>query len=66
MRVVIVEDEPLLIIRIKRFVEAILGQDLTKVSTFNNLDDAEEHLVENEVDVLLLDLICKDTMVLNY
>lgn len=56
MRVVIVEDEPLLIIRIKRFVEAILGQDLTKVSTFNNLDDAEEHLVENEVDVLLLDL----------
>ncbi|MBQ4837150.1 MULTISPECIES: LytR/AlgR family response regulator transcription factor [Pseudoalteromonas] len=56
MRVVIVEDEPLLQQRIARFTRNILGQKLTHLGQFFTLSEAEDYLADNEVDLLLLDL----------
>lgn len=56
MKVVIVEDEPLVQQRIARFTQAILADKLDKLSTFATLEDAEDYLAQAEVDVLLLDL----------
>ena len=56
MRVVIVEDEPLLQQRIVRFTRNILGDQLDHVAQFLTLPEAEDYLAEHEVDVLLLDL----------
>lgn len=56
MKVVIVEDEPLLQQRIARFTRNILGSQLEHISQFESLDEAEEHLAQQQIDVLLLDL----------
>lgn len=56
MRVVIVEDEPLVQQRIARFTHNILGEQLQHVAQFLTLAEAEDYLAENEVDLLLLDL----------
>lgn len=56
MKVVIVEDEPLVMRRIVRFVNDIMADILTKLLQFQSLDDAEEYLAQSEVDLLLLDL----------
>lgn len=56
MDIAIVEDEPLVQERIERLCREILGQRIGKLNSFHNLDDAEAHLAENPVDLLLLDL----------
>ena len=56
MRVVIVEDEPLLQQRIARFTQEILGTELTRLTPFESLEEAEDFLAQNEIDLLLLDL----------
>lgn len=56
MRVVIVEDEPLLQQRIARFTRNILGEQLQHLAQFLSLAEAEDFLAQNEVDLLLLDL----------
>ncbi len=56
MKVVIVEDEPLLQQRIARFTTNILGKRLQQISQFHNLEEAEDYLAQHEVDLLLLDL----------
>ena len=56
MKVICVEDEMATANRIVRLVEDILGERLTFIKHFCDLDDAEEYLMEKSVDVVLLDL----------
>ncbi len=56
MHVLIVEDEPVISERIQRQVGQILGEQLTKLKSFDNLDDAQDYLAEQSIDLLFLDL----------
>jgi two-component system response regulator LytT len=56
MNIVIIEDEPLVLSRIKRLTLEILEPHDPKISCFNNIVDAEQFLSENSTDLLLLDL----------
>lgn len=56
MKIVIVEDEIMIARRISTFVNNILGERLTLLKHFLNLEDAEDYLDENDIDLLLLDL----------
>jgi CheY-like chemotaxis protein len=56
MHIVTVEDEPLLAKRIMRLTHELLGEKLTKLKWFNNINDAEDYLADNPIDLLLLDL----------
>lgn len=56
MRVLIVEDEPLLAQRLERFVRELLGPRLETVRTATLLSEAGARLDESPVDLLLLDL----------
>lgn len=55
MKVVIVEDEALATQRLSRYLNEIIG-DTLKLKRYRTLDDADDHLAENETDLLLLDL----------
>lgn len=56
MKVLIVEDEPLLAGRLERFCREILGSQLQSVRTATMFEEASAWLAETPVDVLLLDL----------
>jgi two-component system response regulator LytT len=56
MRIVIVEDEPLIQQRIKRLTLDILSEHQPTIVCFGDIDDADEYLRENTIDLLLLDL----------
>jgi len=56
MRVLIVEDEPLVAQRLERFCREILGARLTRVRVAPGFDAGEACLGEHAVDLLLLDL----------
>jgi DNA-binding LytR/AlgR family response regulator len=56
MRVLIVEDEPLIAQRLERFCRAELGGDLEQVRVVASLDAASGFLGEHPIDLLLLDL----------
>lgn len=56
MRIVIVEDEPLIKQRIKRLTQEILTEHQPQIVCFGDIDDADAYLGENTIDLLLLDL----------
>ena len=56
MRLLIVEDEPLIAQRLERFCREILSDGLTALHGAESLREAETWLAENPTDVLLLDL----------
>ncbi len=56
MRLLIVEDEPLLAQRLERFCREILGERLESVRLANLLSEASARLDESPIDLLLLDL----------
>lgn len=56
MHVLIVEDEPIIAQRLQRQVKQILGDQLDRLTWYDNLDDAELFISENVIDLLLLDL----------
>ncbi len=56
MRLLIVEDEPLLVQRLERFCREILGERLESVRTATLLSEASARLDETPIDLLLLDL----------
>ena len=56
MRVLIVEDQPLIAQRIKRFVEHILANKIEQLTLIDNVDDAQDWLFSSDIDLLLLDL----------
>jgi two-component system, LytTR family, response regulator LytT len=56
MRVLIVEDEPLLATRLQRFCTEILGSQLESVRIANVLGEASARIDESPIDLLLLDL----------
>lgn len=56
MRLLIVEDEPLLAQRLERFCREILGEKLESVRTANLFSEAGARLDESPIDLLLLDL----------
>jgi len=56
MRIVIVEDEPLIVQRIKRLTLEILTEHQPQIVCFGDIDDADDYLCENVIDLLLLDL----------
>lgn len=56
MQVMIVEDEPVIAQRLRRQVTEILGNKLSRIVHFDTLDDARDHLSDNVIDLLLLDL----------
>ncbi len=56
MKLLIVEDEPLIARRLERFVREILGSGLESLRFAETLDQARALLDELPVDVLLLDL----------
>jgi len=56
MNIVIVEDEPVIAQRIQRQVAEILAEWQPQLIWFDNFDDAQSHLSETPIDLLLLDL----------
>jgi two-component system response regulator LytT len=56
MKVLIVEDEPLLARRLERFCTEILGERLESVRVANLFSEASARLNESPIDLLLLDL----------
>ena len=56
MRVMIVEDEPLLAQRLERFCREILGERLESLRVATLLSEASARLDESPIDLLLLDL----------
>lgn len=56
VRLLIVEDEPLIAQRLERFCREIIGDALTAPHCAESLGEAEAWLAENPADVLLLDL----------
>jgi DNA-binding LytR/AlgR family response regulator len=56
MRVLIVEDEPLLARRLERFCQEILGDQLESVRVATLFSEASARLDESPIDLLLLDL----------
>jgi len=56
MRIVIVEDEPLIQQRIKRLTLEILNEHQPTIVCFGDIDDADDYLREHTIDLLLLDL----------
>jgi len=56
MKVLIVEDEPLIAQRIERFTRRIVGPALAHLRVAATFDEAGAWLAEHPVDVLLLDL----------
>ncbi|GAA0364288.1 response regulator transcription factor LytR [Bowmanella denitrificans] len=56
MKLLIVEDEPMVAKRLLRFVEQALANQPRQIRLFDNLDDARDHLAERGTDILFLDL----------
>lgn len=56
MKLVLIEDEPLVAQRLERFCREVLGAGLDRLQTASSLDQASAWLAENPVDVVLLDL----------
>ena len=56
MNILVVEDEDTVAGRIVRLSKEILTKDLTQISVFHTLDDAQEYLASHPVDLLFLDL----------
>jgi len=56
MRVLIVEDEPLLARRLERFCREILGERLESIRVATLFSEASARLDESPIDLLLLDL----------
>lgn len=56
MKLLLVEDEPLVAQRLARFCREILGAELEKIHQAATFEDAGAWLAENPVDVTLLDL----------
>ena len=56
MKVLIVEDEPLLAQRLERFCREILGTQLESLRTATMFSEASARLDESPIDLLLLDL----------
>ncbi|HEX2100997.1 MAG TPA: LytTR family DNA-binding domain-containing protein [Candidatus Synoicihabitans sp.] len=56
MRLLIVEDEPLIAQRLERYCRELLGETLSAVQRVAEFDAAQTWLQEHPIDVLLLDL----------
>ncbi|MBL9207156.1 MAG: response regulator transcription factor [Opitutaceae bacterium] len=56
MRVVIIEDEPLIAQRLERFAREILGERLESVRVGSTFEEASVWLADHPADVVLLDL----------
>ena len=56
MRILIVEDEPLLAGRLERLCREILGPRLESIRIATHFDEASARLAESPIDLLLLDL----------
>lgn len=56
MKILIVEDEPIVAARLQRLVKKILSDGPLQLLWKESLDDALDYLGEHEIDVLLLDL----------
>jgi two-component system response regulator LytT len=56
MKLILIEDEPLVAQRLARFVREILGTRLEKLQLATSFDEASAWLAENPVDLALLDL----------
>lgn len=56
MRILVVEDEPLIAQRLERLSREILGARLDVLHVAPTFDDARDRLVESPIDLLLLDL----------
>ena len=51
MHIVTVEDEPIVAKYIVRLTNELLGEKLTKIKWFNNIDDALDYLADNPIDL---------------
>ncbi|MDB6126583.1 MAG: DNA-binding response regulator [Verrucomicrobia bacterium] len=56
MRLLIVEDEPLIARRLERFAREILGTRLESLHLASAFEEAKARIAENPIDLLLLDL----------
>lgn len=56
MRVLIVEDEPVIAARLERQLKEILVDRLARIKCLHHLDDARDYLAEHTIDLLMLDL----------
>lgn len=56
MKLILIEDEPLVAQRLERFCREILADDVERLHVANTFEEATTQLAENPVDVALLDL----------
>lgn len=56
MKILIVEDEPIIARRIKRILSEKLARNITQISICHSLEAGLDYLAEHEIDVLFLDL----------
>ena len=56
MKILIIEDEPIIARRIKRMVSACLEQQLTQINICNSVESGLQFLGTQEIDLLFLDL----------
>ncbi|HET7538116.1 MAG TPA: LytTR family DNA-binding domain-containing protein [Candidatus Didemnitutus sp.] len=56
MKLIVIEDEPLVAQRLERFCREILASDLERLHSAGSFEEATAQLGENPVDVALLDL----------
>ena len=56
MRVLIIEDEPIIARRIKRMVSSYLDENLKNLAISNTVESGLNYIEQNEIDLLFLDL----------
>lgn len=56
MKLMLIEDEPLVAQRLERFCREVIGAGLERLQTATSFDEASSWLAENPVDIVLLDL----------
>ena len=56
MRILIIEDEPIIARRIKRLVQTSLGDQLESITIQNSVENGIQFLQQTSIDLLLLDL----------
>lgn len=59
MRILIVEDEKRVAHQLEKLVKEIMGSEITRINICETLDSGRDHILNNTIDILFLDLNLK-------
>ena len=59
MRILIVEDEKRVAHQLEKLVKEIMGPEITRINICETLDSGRDHILNNIIDLLFLDLNLK-------